>query len=169
MQSDPPGRQDPQRQCLGAEEAVSPHVAHGDLRSRDASLGPAPRRCQRRRELHAGTRSLRRAAPAPPPRCSMLPPRWSPSALAAGQTPAPEGAKELEIQLASLGQTTALACSACRKVWTTRRYPWRGGTVRARRERTQCSLQSTSMNSSSCQGKPLPSCSGRTSLLSVLG
>lgn len=78
--------------CLGAQQAVSPHVAHGGLRSRDAPLPcslPLP-------ELHAGTRSLRRRRPRrrrPP--CSMLPPRWSPAALAAGQTPAPEGGNKL--------------------------------------------------------------------------
>lgn len=62
----------------------------------NAALPLAPRRCQRRRELHAGTRSLRRRRPRrrrPP--CSMLPPRRSPAALAAGQTPAPEGEKKL--------------------------------------------------------------------------
>lgn len=76
-----------------------------------APLLLAPCRCQRRRELHAGTRSLRRRGPAAAGRlaCSMLPPRRSPAALAAGQKPAPEGGKSwitpaVSIQLASLGQ-----------------------------------------------------------------
>lgn len=172
--------QDPQRCCLGAQEAVSPHVAHGDSRSRDAMLPSLPA-AARRRELHAGTRSLRRRRPCrrrPP--CSMLPPRWSPAALAAGQTPAPEGGKKLDNSrgeapaglagaACAQGQTMTLVCSACHKVWTAHRCPCKGGTVRAWREPPRCRLQSTSIASSSCLGKPLPSCSGRTSLFSVLG
>lgn len=140
----------------------------------------APCRCQRRRELHAGTRSLRRRRPrrCRPP-CSMLPPRWSPAALAAGQTPAPERGKKLDNSrrgdpaglagaACARGQTMTLGCSACPKVRTTHRCPRRGGTVRAWWEPPQCNLQSISTAFSSCQGKPLPSSSGRTPLSSVL-
>lgn len=82
----------PQCRCLGAQQAVSPtwrmEVCDPGMQRSLRSL-PLP-------ELHAGTRSLRRRRPRrrrPP--CSMLPPRWSPAALAAGQTPAPEGGNKL--------------------------------------------------------------------------
>lgn len=164
---------DPQRCCLGAQEAVSPHVAHGDSRSRDATLRspwlPAAANgaesCTLGRVVSGdgGPAAAGRLAP-----CCLLggaPQPWQPA-----RPPLRRGKKSwitpaARIQLASLGQhapggqTVTLACSACHKVWTSHRCPRREQTVRAWREPTQCSLQSTSIASSSCQGKLLPSCS----------